>query len=538
MTFIDYITPIPADWLNNVNQQIKLITPTTISGMVVVPSIAGLRVIAHTVVSELYVSGYYAPHDGGGGHYTYDPTDTTSADNGGTIIVANDGGRWKLQYTSAVSVRQFGAKGDGITDDLTAFNRASVLGATVSIPSGRYQLSTNPTVGTAGYTVDPTVTYSNPAAYPNLRRGFFTDINTAQFGNGANIVRLNDRVMVGTATTYSGAQNPTSTQGDWITNLYPISGQGAYQYLLTNSTVVIGSPLAQSGFAAYSRTSDAPFSGGGTLNFSSVGVNDNASGVGTNTWLFYGTGVRTATATGNVAGFEMDIANLGATVPIFPAQMFSNGQTIGFGSCAGGELSFGSPVTPLISSAAYTIASNDPTGQAQWEKGIVFHNNGLLKTGGIGIAMALGIGHSINWFDNSNQISGQIYSICSTGAAGNAQKLAFTDNGFLIEDSNANPQFRVLNGISNSANYFMVSSAATAGTPIMQVVGSDTNINLELLAKGTGTIVLGSPLNSLKVNASTVTSATGGSATALPALPVGYITATLNGSTVHIPYYS
>lgn len=76
-------------------------------------SIAELRTVPKPITGRtapfiLFVAGYLAAGDGGGGRYLYDPADTTSADNGGTVIVAADGGRWKLMYTESVSVEQFG----------------------------------------------------------------------------------------------------------------------------------------------------------------------------------------------------------------------------------------------------------------------------------------------------------------------------------------------------------------------------------------------------------------------------------------------
>ena len=72
------------------------------------------------------VLGYYAPRDGGGGLYYLDGADTTSPGNGGSIIVATDGGRWKLVDKINVRPEQFGAKGDWDgstgTDDWAAFN--------------------------------------------------------------------------------------------------------------------------------------------------------------------------------------------------------------------------------------------------------------------------------------------------------------------------------------------------------------------------------------------------------------------------------
>ena len=86
----------------------------------VVNTIAALKALIKTGVGRAFVLGYYASGDGGGGQYYCDLSDTTSADNGGTIIVATDGGRWKLVWQGSLMADQFGAKGDGSTDDRVA----------------------------------------------------------------------------------------------------------------------------------------------------------------------------------------------------------------------------------------------------------------------------------------------------------------------------------------------------------------------------------------------------------------------------------
>lgn len=103
----------------------------------VTPSIAGLRTLLKTSVSKnAFVTGYYAQGDGGGGPYYLDVADVTSADNGGTVIVAADGGRWKLIFNSFVTVKQFGAKGDAVTDDTTALTSTHNLRVEVTLEVG------------------------------------------------------------------------------------------------------------------------------------------------------------------------------------------------------------------------------------------------------------------------------------------------------------------------------------------------------------------------------------------------------------------
>lgn len=133
----------------------------------VVNTISALRALAKTGVGKAFVLGYYAQGDGGGGQYWYDSTDTTSADNSGTIIVAADGGRWKLVLTGPVSVKQFGAKGNYTggsiagQDDTTAI-QACINWVQANINTVTYG-SYSPSVGT-GVVYFPQGSYGVSAA--------------------------------------------------------------------------------------------------------------------------------------------------------------------------------------------------------------------------------------------------------------------------------------------------------------------------------------------------------------------------------------
>ncbi|RKN75854.1 right-handed parallel beta-helix repeat-containing protein [Paenibacillus ginsengarvi] len=87
---------------------------------------------------------YFLNDPGQEGHFIYDPLDTTSADNTGTLLVNVSGARLKrIQETDYHNVRWFGAKGDGTTDDSSAIQLADTVAAAASkrlyFPEGTYK---------------------------------------------------------------------------------------------------------------------------------------------------------------------------------------------------------------------------------------------------------------------------------------------------------------------------------------------------------------------------------------------------------------
>lgn len=119
-----------------------------------VESVAALRLLSKLSASKFATTlGYYEPGDGGTALYYLDELDVSSADNGGNVIVAADGGRWKISTPDDVNVLQFGCKGDGVTSCTTqlasvrayADTRSAAGNAVrVTFPAGRYLYSTSP----------------------------------------------------------------------------------------------------------------------------------------------------------------------------------------------------------------------------------------------------------------------------------------------------------------------------------------------------------------------------------------------------------
>lgn len=117
---------------------------------------------------SVYVTGYLgsAAPSGIAGMFVRDDSDTTSTDDGGTVLVATNGKRWKRRYDGRVSVMWFGVKGDGSTDDTTALQAA--------INSGKKDLIIPP-----GTFVHGDLTISAPVRLIGAGRGYGVNQHTA-----------------------------------------------------------------------------------------------------------------------------------------------------------------------------------------------------------------------------------------------------------------------------------------------------------------------------------------------------------------------
>ena len=102
-----------------------------------VNSIADLRALDAGVVPCLTALGYHAPGDGGGGNFYWDDL-ATEADNAATVIKPAsiqppDKGRWHRVFEGAISVKWFGAIGDGNSHPLST-RYASLVAAQADYP--------------------------------------------------------------------------------------------------------------------------------------------------------------------------------------------------------------------------------------------------------------------------------------------------------------------------------------------------------------------------------------------------------------------
>jgi len=86
-------------------------------------------------VGFAFVLGHYAPYDGGGGVFLFNPVDIAN-DNNGTVVRG-----WTRLYSGPVNVRWFGARGDGTVNDTPAFQAALSVKGKIYVPAGDYAIS-------------------------------------------------------------------------------------------------------------------------------------------------------------------------------------------------------------------------------------------------------------------------------------------------------------------------------------------------------------------------------------------------------------
>ena len=102
----------------------------TVTGLTTVTNVSALKAVTTATDGQIVATaGYYTRGDGGHGQYVWNSTSTATADNG--VVIQATGvttGRWMLMHDGFFSLKQYGAKGDGTTND-RSFVQAALDGA-------------------------------------------------------------------------------------------------------------------------------------------------------------------------------------------------------------------------------------------------------------------------------------------------------------------------------------------------------------------------------------------------------------------------
>lgn len=354
------------------------------------------------------------------------------------------------------SVRDYGAAGDGVANDSAAFTDTGSSASLVSaiVPPGTYLLNSSPTpTGAVVWDVLNGATFTGPSRLAD---------------NSKIIKRGNASTWVSASTLYSGI----------------------FAYLENNTTL---NTYAKN-ICSFSAVKSSNLGGGASeaaIGKAAFAVNDATTGT-SSVWALYGTAIRTGSYGGFTHALELDIANMGAQVAIYPNSMFPNGATNCLWLATGGEASNNSSVG--TASCALGIVRNDSnaTPSALYEKGIVFHSKAISGTDGAtgnGIAIAFASRHQQIWFNNSNQAVGEI--VCNAVVATNAIRMDMSDSGLLIQDRASGGILLHVNTLASPVNYLRINAALTTNAPNIFCAGTDVDIDLALIPKNAGLVKFG-----------------------------------------------
>ena len=304
----------------------------------------------------------------------------------------------------------------------------------------------------------------------------------------------------GIATFTGGTFAPGGVGSLWGLNVYNSAGSGLKSVFVGNNStwpetvrppsVSIASLSSVSngfvGILAASRTSDNPLGAGtmGTIGFEAVVLNDKTSAL-QYAWGSY-IDVTRGSGGGTTHGQEIDTINRGSTVDVTTAS-FPMGLTAGsWLSCGGGW-----PIGETNPCSAALVVLDNPQ---KFRRGIVFRNtalDGVTATTGTGPAITLARGHRIDWLASSGSLLGYIYADGTNTA--NSTGLKIDNFGFLIGNAGEYPVYRI-NNTFNGVNYGTVESSVS-GTPVIyRAEGTDANVGIKFIPKGTGAVSTTSPI--------------------------------------------
>lgn len=450
---------------------IAQITAAAVIGGATLANISALRAatMAALPASLVYVTGYYAGADGGEGPFWLS-ADTTSADNGGTIIVDASGRRWYRETgSSPYSVIWFGAKGDSTTDDFTAIQAAIHTGKQVylPVPSGaNYKISASLVCDNAGQLITGAGTASIIAT---------SSATAVIFNITANNVEIHSLALTSSVTRTAGGSNNYID----IVNVGYVHLHDMLMQNLTNGVRMAGSLVA--GIRIHDITMDAMFGAGAGIEIGGgvdIVIRDTLlSGTGPSNQIASGVVI---TACGDVTLDHVSTVYCGNAISIAPATgaviqtLFMNDCFFDSGSGAGIDVEATGTVQ-LLKIHNTWIASNASGGL-------------ILNTHGSGVIQQTDV---INCVMSNNGAHGLIINtigVTGTNIIGGSFG-ANTGSGIFVNASVT--RFKIIGATCGISGEFVGNTqyGLSMGAGCDQFIVADNNFN----GNGTGSVNWSSP---------------------------------------------
>jgi hypothetical protein len=376
------------------------------------------------------------------------------------------------------TVDNIGQPTDSLRTDLAASTGSTLVGF---MPTG-----IGATVSTVHDALDIFMQYPSGQVFQNF---------------GARVNRIRDRLLIADAAV-NDANYPNVTK-DWLSTFQVAAG-------LSNGAVVSAQAAVLSGLSTSfstallggSQSLGSVSAGASCIGVQGYAINNNAS-LATSGWAFYGEAHKTTAASAGAYGMELDTRTIFASMSPTPYQQ---GTVVGLQLASGAGLS---ATGQFDASAAIQIESNP----MKFKAGIVFGSTSITGTDGVtgsGVAIAFAKGHSMMWYNSGGQQTSQIQ--CTVATSSNAMDLFFADAGITLTNT-AGAAMALFPIVASPVNYPSIYSGPTGGPVGISAIGADTDISINLDAKGAGLVVLGHSGTTVRF----------GTYTATPATSAGYI---------------
>ena len=320
--------------------------------------------------------------------------------------------------------------------------------------------------------------------------------------SSTRISRIPDRLFVGGAVACTGnLYEPWGS--DWLTR-----GASSSPWFMRNaqfSTLSVNGRIAVLGA---SRASDIdPILGGVPIGLSGVVTNDADNKT---VWGAYidvtHIGASPTYMPLSTYGIEIDAKNQ-SVFDSHALPYYHGGGAFGLWIAGGGDPTSGGASTHP-SNAAIVILKNSNT----WNEGIVFFNDALTGNDGSAgsvtnsSAIRMARRQTIQWDEPTTQ--GRAVQITSLITDSTKQLLQiFSNDTVEFWGSNEKPIFKMAHQ-PNAVNYLVAFNGATTNAPQLFSLGDDANINLKLVPKGTGNLVV--PIGNVPAYANDAAAAAGG----------------------------
>lgn len=331
----------------------------------------------------------------------------------------------------------------------------------------------------------------------------------------AVINRMNDRTLIGPdLEDYDGIQPPVSKT--WLGQTAGVNNQPGLAWIERNSQFAsfTGYGRLAGSFASHNLNATG---NGASIALTAIAVSDDTVQT-SGQWAVYVDAKRADGASG-VTGMELEITNMGPAISRLSAYNSVAGATIGVMLGAGGDPAVNGDTSLLPVSAGLRFIPNG----GMFGVGIVFNASSIFSEDDHAVApgvykraIEMPTSHQIQWVidDVGNEdppfawVKGEIIG---TTIADHAIGILIGNGRFSIVNDAQLIQFRVSQG-TLTENYIHLIASAIGNGPIIAPDGpTDANIDVKIVPKGTGLLLVQSDLSLtgtvLKVSGSQVVTA-------------------------------